>query len=161
MSENLPTKPPRQALAISGRSAPLKVSGKLKIAVDRMVHFGDTRAQAAAAAGLKDHSLRGAMRKSHVLAYYRAELAALREGERARNTHALIKVRDKSKNTMAQVQAAKELERSAVEQPPFAGAPTRAGLIFIIQHPAGGAPVVIAPAQAIELTANSEEDAAE
>jgi hypothetical protein len=134
MTENLPAEPTRQAIEAKGRTAPGRVTGKLKAAIDRMVWFGDRRALAADAAGMKDHSLRQALRKPHVKAAYRAELAALRESERARNTHAQVDVRDNSDNAMARVAAAKELERSATEQSPFAGQgiQTQPGMVVVI-----------------------------
>jgi hypothetical protein len=85
MSENtlptpLPTAfPTRQAAAIPGRSRRGAVTGKLKTALDLMVWENLKRKDAAAQAGLTDPSLRFAFRKPHVMAYYRAELAALRE----------------------------------------------------------------------------------
>ena len=67
MTENLPAEPTRQAIEAKGRAAPGRVTGKLKIAIERLVWFGDKRADAATAAGLTDHGLRSALRKPHVL----------------------------------------------------------------------------------------------
>jgi hypothetical protein len=165
-SEKRPTmnKPTRQALAVHGRSAPHRVTGKLRTAIERMIWQGDKRADAAVAAGMTDHGLRSALRKSHVKAAYLAELDLLRTSERARNVHALVDVRDASDNAMARVAAAKELERSAEQQPPFAGSGVRPGLLIVVVDPQGRAlptqPVQPAP-RVIELTANSEDDAAE
>jgi len=134
-------KPTRQALAVRGRSAPGRVSGKLRSALERMVWQGDKRADAAAAAGMTDHGLRSALRKSHVKAAYLAELDLLRTSERARSVHALVDVRDASDNAMARVAAAKELERSASEQASFAGAPIRPGLVIVVLPAAQASPV--------------------
>jgi hypothetical protein len=103
--------PSRQALAVAGRSEPLKVTGKLRVAIETMVWAGACRADAAKAAGLKDRSLKSAFRKSHVKAFYLRELDVLRTSERARNIHAFVDVRDNSENSMARVQAAKALEQ--------------------------------------------------
>src|SRR5258708_37862722 len=84
-----PQFPPRQAAAIPGRSRRGAVTGKLKTALDLMVWDNLKRKEAAEKAGLADASLRFAFRKPHVMAYYRAELAALRENLRARNIHRL------------------------------------------------------------------------
>lgn len=47
--------PTRQAVAIAaGRSAPLKVTGRLKLAIETMVWSGARRADAAKIAGLSD-----------------------------------------------------------------------------------------------------------
>ena len=117
-----------------------------------MVWQGDKRADAATAAGLTDHGLRSALRKSHVKAAYLAELDLLRTSERARSVHALVDVRDASDNAMARVAAAKELERSAVEQPPFAGAPIRPGLVIVVLPAAQSSP---APSpQVIDVSPN-------
>jgi hypothetical protein len=111
MSDNLPAaSPTRQAEAIKGRSQRMKVSGKLRIALDLMVWSGITRAEAAAEAGLVDASLRSALRKPHVLAWYNSELAALRTSLRAKNVHRLDGIADNSGNDMAKVAAIKTME---------------------------------------------------
>jgi hypothetical protein len=137
--------PTRQAIAVRGRSAPHRVTGKLRTAVERMIWYGDKRADAAVAAGMTDHGLRAALRKSHVKAAYLAELDLLRTSERARNVHALVDVRDASDNAMARVAAAKELERSASDQTPFAGAPLRAGMVIVVLPAAPASPAPTAP----------------
>jgi hypothetical protein len=95
----------RQAAAIPGRSRRGAVTGKLKTALDLMVWDNLKRKDAAAKAGLADSSLRFAFRKSHVMAYYHAELKALRDNLRAHNVHRLDKIADESKNDMARVDA--------------------------------------------------------
>jgi hypothetical protein len=111
MSEITQAEPTRQALAVKDRSARGRVTGKLKTAIDRMVWFGDKRLDAATAAALTDHGLRTALRKPHVLAYLRSELALLREGERPRNLHRLAALRDQDDNRGAAVAAIKVLEQ--------------------------------------------------
>jgi hypothetical protein len=110
MNEITPTFPTRQAAAIPGRSRRNAVTGKLKTALDLMVWDNLTRKEAAAKAGLADSSLRFAFRKPHVMAYYHAELKALRDNLRARNVHRLDTIADESKNDMARVAAVKALE---------------------------------------------------
>lgn len=100
----------RQAIEARGRSAPLKVTGKLKVALDTMVWEGLKRPDAAAKAGLSDHGVREALRRPHVKAYYLSQLEVLRTSERARNIHALVEVRDDPANKMARVQAVRTLE---------------------------------------------------
>ena len=111
MSENLPAEPTRQAIEAHDRSMPKRVTGKLRIAIERLVWFGDRRADAATAAGLTDHGLRSALRKPHVLGYLRSELALLWEGERPRNVHRLAALRDQDDNRNAAVAAIKVLEQ--------------------------------------------------
>jgi len=106
----------RQARAVVGRSARGKVTGKLAVAITAMVWEGSCRPEAANAAGLKDHSVREALRKPHVKAFYRAQLEVLRTSERARNIHALARIRDQDQNKMAVVAAVKALEEMKDEQ---------------------------------------------
>jgi hypothetical protein len=138
-------KPSRQALAIEGRSGRKQVSGKLKVALLAMIWSGARRTEAAATAGLQDHSLRAALKKPHVKAFYLAELGSLRTSERARNLHALVRVRDSDDNKMATVAAVKTLEQiddAAEKQFPggIPGAPRQPGLVIIVQTGQPGAP---------------------
>src|SRR5437879_751411 len=140
MSENsLPaTFPTRQAAAIDGRSKRLRVTGKLRIAIEAMIWEGLPRKDAAALAGLADSSLRFALRKPHVLAHYSAELAALRTSLRARNLHRLDGIADKSKNDMAKVASIKAMEQLAdsAEQHHQGGYTAMPGVQIIIVQPA-------------------------
>lgn len=111
MSEDLPTAPTRQKLAIEGRSRRGAVTGKLKAALELMVWDNLARKDAAAKAGLADVSLRFAFRKPHVMAFYNGELAALRDNIRAKNIHRLDTIADDSKNDMARVAGIKALEQ--------------------------------------------------
>lgn len=135
MTDTSPALPlTRQAVAVRGRSAAGRVTGKLKRALDAMVWQGSRRTDAAAAAGLADHSLRQALRKPHVKAYYLRELEVLRTSERARNILALVDVRDTAENGMARVGAVKALE--ALEDQPqqrSGGAQSAPGLVVVIQ----------------------------
>jgi hypothetical protein len=149
MSDNsLPTAlPTRQAAAIPGRSAGNKVTGKLKVALDLMVWSGEKRADAAEKAGLADASLRGALRKPHVLQHYNAELAALRTSLRAKNVHRLDSIADKSKNDMAKVAAIKTMEVIAdqADEKQRPGTALLPGLQIVIVN-GTSAPKVIGPA---------------
>lgn len=60
---------------------------------------------------MSDHSLREALKKPHVKAYYLSGLQVLRDSERARNIRALTEVRDQTNNPMARVAAVKALEQ--------------------------------------------------
>lgn len=125
--------PTRQAVAIKGRSAPLKVTGKLRKAIEDMVWTGARRPEAAERAGLTDHGLRAALKKPHVKAAYLAELDVLRTSERARNIHTLVDVRDQTGNQMARVNAVKALEQ--LDEQPGTGrsnAPQLPGLVVQI-----------------------------
>jgi hypothetical protein len=139
MTDQFPTKlPTRQATAIEGRSRRGAVTGKLKTALDLMVWDNLKRKDAAAKAGLADSSLRFAFRKTHVMAYYHAELKALRDNLRAHNVHRLDKIADDSKNDMARVAAVKALEIiiEQADEHTGRGAATMPGLQIIIVQPA-------------------------
>jgi hypothetical protein len=138
-----PPAPTRQAIEAKGRSAPGKVTGKLKAAIGVMVWEGLKRPDAAAKAGLSDHGLREALRRPHVKAHYLSELEVLRTSERARNIHALVDVRDSS-NQMARVQAVKALEQLSDDQQANAQRVQTPGLVIQINmQPGTAAPVVI------------------
>jgi hypothetical protein len=136
MTENLPAEPTPQAIAAQDRSEPRRVTGKLKAAIDRMVWFGDKRADAATAACMSDHGLRSALRKPHVLAFYRRELGALREGERARNVHRLVELREQDENRNAAVKAIQVLEMTDPEIMRRGGDGTSPGIVIRIITPA-------------------------
>lgn len=99
----------RQALAVEGRSVPLKVTGKLKNALMLMVWDGQDRKTAADGAGLADHSLREALRKPHVKRFYLDQIDVLRTSQRAKNIHRAMQIRDKADN-MPAMHAIKFLE---------------------------------------------------
>ena len=101
--------PTRQARAIAGRSAPGKVTGKLKLAIEAMVWFGACRADAAKIAGLTDHSLRTALKKPHVKQAYLAELEVLRLSARARAFHRLVELSEQNENRGAAVAAVRTM----------------------------------------------------
>jgi len=124
--------PTRQQIAAEGRSAPLKVTGKLKVALDAMVWQGMKRAAAAHHAGLKEQSLYVALLRTHVKAYYLSQLEVLRTSERSRNIHRLTEIRDKADN-MPAVQAIKMLEQLADEaHGPGASAQRAPGVTVIV-----------------------------
>src|ERR1035441_1202655 len=136
MNKNLPAEPTPQKIAAQDRSAPRRVTGKLRIAVEAMVWEGSKRKDAAARAGMTDHGLRSAMRKGHVLAYYRRELGALREGERARNVHRLVELREQDENRNAAVKAIQVLEMTDPEAVRRVGDGTSPGIVIRIITPA-------------------------
>jgi hypothetical protein len=156
MSDNLPAMPTRQKLAIEGRSRKGAVTGKLKTALELMVWEGLKRDAAAEKAGLASSSLRFALRKPHVLAFYRAECDALRNSLKARNLHRLDTIADDSKNDMARVASIKALEQIsdiAEEKQGNPGAGHLPGLqIIIVQR----ADAPAAPAEPVEVFSRHE-----
>jgi hypothetical protein len=124
----------RQAEAIDGRSAKLTVTGKLARAIGFMVWEGARRQDAAEKACLKDHSLRAALKKPHVLRHYHAELGVLRESTRAKNFHRLdVIAGGEGGNDMAKVAAIKTMEAISdqhVVGPAGIGGRARAGYLI-------------------------------
>jgi hypothetical protein len=107
----------------------------LRLAITEMVWSGARRADAAKTAGMTDHSLRAALRKPHVIAFYRAELGVLRESERAKTFHRLCDVRDQDSNKMASVAASKALEQiSELEVSRPHGARQTPGLVIVVTN---------------------------
>jgi hypothetical protein len=147
MSTELPTVPTRQAAAIEGRSRRGAVTGKLKTALDLMVWDNVRRKEAAERAGLADASLRFAFRKPHVMAYYHAELAALRNNLRASNVHRLDAIASDSRNDMAKVASIKALEQIAdqADEKQRPGAAILPGLQIVIVN-GTNSPRIIGPA---------------
>jgi hypothetical protein len=135
MSDLALSTPSRQATAAIDRSAPLKVTGKLKTAIDSMVWYGLTRQAAAEHAGLKEPSLYAAFLKPHVKTYYLGQLEVLRTSERARNIHTLAEVRDQQTNQMARVQAVKVLEQISDESADRRPAQPFGGVVVVINSP--------------------------
>lgn len=146
--------PTRQAIAAKDRSAPMKVTGRLRAAILEMVWKGARRTEAAEAAGMTDHSLRAALKKPHVLAFMRGELGALRESERPRTLNRLAALRDQDENKNAAVSAAKALEQLsdiADERP--TGASSSPGLtIRIVSAPAPAPLVDVTPVRGADTT---------
>jgi hypothetical protein len=103
------TQPTRQAIAAKDRSGKGMVTGRLKRALDEMVWSGARRADAATIAGMTDHSLRSALKKPHVKAYYVTELGILRESTKAKIHHRLEALSDQDENKAAAVKACQVL----------------------------------------------------
>ena len=91
-----------------------RIGGRLKQALDLMV-WGDGERrylpdnEAAAIAGLNVISIRNALHKPHVLAYYKAQREVLRARESPANIHRLCQIRDAANNLPA-VNAIRALE---------------------------------------------------
>ena len=116
---NLPTMSQYPAFGANPRERktvlPVKrIGGRLKQALDLMVWgTGERRYlpdnEAAAIAGLNVISIRNALQKPHVLAYYKQQRELLRSRESAANIHRLCEIRDAADN-MPAVNAIRVLE---------------------------------------------------
>jgi hypothetical protein len=92
------------------RSLKRGVSGKLAVAIERMVELGEPWDEAARAAGMTVRAMRKALEKKHVISAVRARRAAFREGACAGNVAKLVELRDTAENSMARLGAIKTLE---------------------------------------------------
>ena len=105
-----------------------RIGGRLKQALDLMV-WGDGERrylpdnEAAAMAGLNVISIRNALHKPHVLAYYKAQREVLRARESPANIHRLCQIRDAANNLPA-VNAIRALEQLGDEQTNRPNAPS-------------------------------------
>jgi hypothetical protein len=146
-TSNVPT---YQSLAARSRSAPGKVSGKLKLVLDRVVNEGADPYEAARAVGMHARSVRKALAKGHVLAYLRAARQVLRETARAQNIHHMIAMRAESSNEMARLGAMKLIEQEDGRSDAAGGVPTQPGLIICITGMPAGARLPPSPGVTIE-----------
>lgn len=124
--------PARRQLAPQPASKPLKVTPKVRAAIEAMVWQGLKRAEAAQSAGLKEHSLYVALRSPHVKQHYLSELEVLRTSERARNFHTLCDVRDQTGNQMARVNAVKAMEQLADDPQSSSTASRSPGVLIVV-----------------------------
>jgi hypothetical protein len=137
MDTELIAQPTRQALAAKDRSLPGKVTGRLRKAIDLMVWQGARRSEAAEAAGLKDHSLRQALKRPHVLSAYLQECEVLRLSGRAKRIHHLDELAAQRTNMNAAVAAIKAAEHIADDNqtPGRAILPQLPGITIVITQP--------------------------
>jgi hypothetical protein len=87
---------------------PLRITRRVREAIDTMVERGMDYAAAAAEHGLSTRHLRFALQKPHVVAYYHEQCHVLRSSTAARNIHRLCEIRD-AENNMPAVNAIKTL----------------------------------------------------
>jgi hypothetical protein len=130
-----------------------RIGGRLKQALDLMVwgdgerrYFPDN--EAAVIAGLNVLSIRNALHRPHVQAYYRAQCQVLRARESAANIHRLCEIRD-AENNMPAVNAIKALELIGDEQINRPNTPTPGISIRIVQVSSPPAPIDIKAAPRI------------
>jgi len=130
-----------------------RIGGRLKQALDLMV-WGDGERrylpdnEAAVIAGLNVISIRNALHRSHVQAYYRAQCQVLRSRESAACIHRLCEFRDAADN-MPAVNAVKALMFDEYEQINRPNTPTPGISIRIVQVSSPPAPIDIKAAPRI------------
>ena len=97
------------------KTPPLRITRRVKDAIDAMVELGLPYDKAAAEADLTPRAMRLALAKPHVIAYYKAQCQVFRASTTARNLHRLCEIRD-ADNNMPAVNAIKALELINDEQ---------------------------------------------
>ena len=110
--DNLPavTTPTAPVDASKERSAPRRVTGRLKTALDFIVHEALEMDEAAKRAGLTTRGVRKAMAKPWVAAYMREQRALLLTELTAGNPHHLRTLRGASPNQMVRLGAVRAIE---------------------------------------------------
>jgi hypothetical protein len=130
---SLADKPPaNRSESAKERSAPGKVTGRLKLALDEMIWKGTKRADAAKVAKISEHSLYVALRKPHIKAYYLEQLDVLRLSERSRSLFRLAELRDQDDNKMVAFNAAKELAGGSVDEQQGGSTQQLPGLVVVV-----------------------------
>ena len=97
------------------KQPPLRITRRIREAIDVMVERGIAYDQAAAECGIATRHMRLALQKPHVSAYYQMQLKVLRGARAARNFHRLCEIADAEDN-MPAVNAIKALEQLSDEQ---------------------------------------------
>jgi hypothetical protein len=108
-----------------------RIGKKLAAALRELVFEGKDIAKAAQSAGLTGHALRCALAKPHVIQALKRERDVFHAFARAGNIHALLDVRQNSRNDNARVAAAKVIENSTDERQ-SAGVQTVPGLTVVV-----------------------------
>jgi hypothetical protein len=88
----------------------VRITARVRAAVEAMVWQGLKRNEAAQVVGMKDNSLYAAFRKADVRAFYLSECEVLRVSGRARRIHRLEGLVEQDENKMAAVQASRTLD---------------------------------------------------
>lgn len=89
----------------AGSKPKVRLSAKVKIAIEKMVDHALSRAEAAQLAGLTDHSLYCALRKPHVQAYRHERMEVLRSSEASRTISRAAKLADTAESEHVRLQA--------------------------------------------------------
>jgi hypothetical protein len=105
------TEQPAIAAIASKSDKTLRITGKVRAAIDLMVWTGLKRDEAAQQSGMKDNSLYVALTRPDVKAYYLRQCEVLRTSGRARRIHRLEAMLEQDDNKAAVINAALALDR--------------------------------------------------
>lgn len=145
-SADIAAQPTRQAIEAKTRSAPGRVTGKLRDAIHLMITEGKPYNEAGKQVGLTARTMRLALERPHVLAYLKRQREVFRQHASAANIHRLAEIRDAA-NNMPAVQAIKVLEElgedSASRNRSGSNAQLPGFVIQIINAPGTQQPVTI------------------
>lgn len=94
-----------------GDTPELRVSGRIRTALELLVYDGVPLEEAADRSGLKRSSLRAMLGMPKYAAVQSAMVKVLRTAERARNIRRLAEIRDQNRNLAAAVAAARTIEQ--------------------------------------------------
>jgi len=142
MTDTALTTTARQAITPKANKPPLRVKGKLRIALKAIVWEGQDIADAARTAGMTGHAVRCALDRPHVLAFIRNEREVLRAYVSAQNIHHARNLRNTSDNDMAKLGAMKLIEQLGTESVArSAGSLTLPGLTIQIIQQVGSAAI--------------------
>jgi hypothetical protein len=135
-----------------------RITPRVKAAIDGIVHDAMTWQEAANANGLTARTMRLALERPHVMAYYKAQCQVLRSSHHATNIHRLAQIRDADDN-MPAVNAIKALEQINDEQTNKTNAPSPGVTIRIVNVTATPAQQQSSPdlpeQQVVALNANN------
>src|SRR5579863_8568025 len=106
----MPISTSRTPQRVQAGNRTVRMTARVRSAIEAMVWQGLKRDEAAKVAGMRDNSLYVALRKSDVRAFYLAECEVLRLSGRARRIHRLEAVVEQDSNMMAVVQASRTLD---------------------------------------------------
>ena len=131
------------------------VKGRLKRALDMMIWEGAGDNEAAVIVGMNVVSIRNALTRPNVRAYYRQQCEVLRSRESAKNIHRLTQIRDAADN-MPAVNAIKALEQLGAEQTHSISQQTP-GITIVIQGAASAQPMKQIDANALPQSVTHDE----
>lgn len=100
----------KAAAVVRKQKKTLKVTPRVKAAIELMVFEAQDRPDAAEAVGLSNHALRTALTKPHVLAYLNECQEVLRTSARPRALNQVIKLMTKTTSERVQLDAAKYID---------------------------------------------------
>jgi hypothetical protein len=135
---------PDSARALSGRSAgksaPRKVTSRLKLAMDAMAHEGLEMDQAARRAGLTTSAVRKALTRAPVLAYLAAQRKIVRAAEEPRTYKRMIALLHQDRSIVGAVAAGRVLMNAPDEMATHGAGAARAPGVVIVITPPSAAP---------------------